>query len=583
MADTKVDLMTLNTVWHSFQSICREMRYGVERSCQNYLIAELHDVSMGIWDSRGRTVAIPIGLSVQYLGGKLSVEYVLNKFKGNLNPGDVILVNDPYKGYCCHVPDWGFYRPIFYKGELLFFTMCRAHQMDGGGAFPGGYFPNGYDIHAEGILVPGIKVFDQGRPREDVLELLWNNVRWPEGVKVDNYAQIAATKICEDRVVALLNKYGRDTVLACIDSMMDRTERAVRATIQKLPDGTYSGESATDDDGTEIGVPVWVRCDVTIKGDAITVDFSRSDAQRKGFVNCVFNSTYSTTLSAIFMFLDSSLADYHCEGSLRPITVLAPKGSVVNAQYPATVGASPVSMGHQIIESVVMAMSKAYPERAIASWSKRFGHYIFGTDPRTDSQYVMTTFDADGGAGAVRGFDGFEGASTIGALGEITKGNVEEVEKRFPWRMVRLEFSTDTAGAGKWRGASGMHWEGVNEGSAAGMATGGTDGEVVRAPGALGGESTPNCRAYLIRNGQESRFASHRLHQLQPGDRLVKIGGGAAGVGNPAERDPEKVRLDVRNKFISLEKAHEVYKVAIDPRTLAVNREQTRNLREQVS
>lgn len=157
MAAGRVDPMTLSTVWHSFQSICREMRHVIDRTSQNYLIAQLHDVSVGIWDGTGRTVAIPIGLSVQYLGGKLSVEYVLNKFKGNLNPGDVILVNDPYNGYCCHLPDWGFYRPIFYRGELVFFTFCRAHQMDTGGAYLGGISPMPTTSTPRGCVSPGSK------------------------------------------------------------------------------------------------------------------------------------------------------------------------------------------------------------------------------------------------------------------------------------------------------------------------------------------------------------------------------------------------------------------------------------------
>ncbi|MFQ5852560.1 MAG: hydantoinase B/oxoprolinase family protein, partial [Candidatus Binatia bacterium] len=449
MAGGRVGPMTLSTVWHSFQSICREMRHVIDRTSQNYLIAQLHDVSVGIWDGTGRTVAIPIGLSVQYLGGKLSVEYVLNKFRGNLNPGDVILVNDPYHGYSCHLPDWGFYRPIFYQGELLFFTFCRAHQMDTGGAYPGGYFPNAYDIHAEGLCIPGIKVLEGDREREDVMELILNNVRWPQGTRIDNYAQIAATRVCEQRIVALLRKYGKETVLACLEEMMNRTENAVRAAIEKIPDGTYYGEAATDDDGTELDEPVWVRCEIIVKGDTLKLDFSRSDKQRKGFVNCVFNSTFSNALSALFMFLDPDLGEYHNEGSLRPITIYAPPGSVLNAQYPATVGASPVNMGHQIIESVVAAMSKAVPDRAIACWGKRYGHYIFGHDPRTGEKYVVTTFDMDGGAGAVRGFDGYEGATSIGTLGEVNKGNVEEIEMRFPWRSVRWEFATDTCGAGQ--------------------------------------------------------------------------------------------------------------------------------------
>ncbi len=579
MADAPVSAMTLSTVWHSFQSICKEMRHVIDRTSQNYLIAQLHDVSVGIWDGTGRTVAIPIGLSVQYLGGKLSVEYVLNKFRGNLNPGDVILVNDPYHGYSCHVPDWGFYRPIFYRDELLFFTFCRAHQMDTGGAYPGGYFPNGYDIHAEGLLVPGTKVIAGGVEREDLMELILNNVRFPEGTRIDIQAQIAATKVCEDRIVALLRKYGRETVLACVEEMMGRTERAVRAAIRQIPDGTYSGQAATDDDGTELDVPVWVRCDVTVQGDTLKVDFAKSDAQRKGFVNCVFNSTFSNTLSALFMFLDPALGEYHNEGSLRPITVSAPPGSVVNAQYPATVGASPVSVGHQIIESVVMAMSQAMPERAVGCWGKRYGHYIFGTDPRSGERYVVTTFDMDGGAGAVRGFDGYEGATSIGTLGEVNKGNVEEVEMRFPWRTLRWEFAQDTCGAGRWRGASGIHWEVQNVGGEAGIATGSSDGEHVRAPGALGGEPTPNSRAWLIRDGQTTPIRGHRLYQLKAGDTLRKITGGGAGVGDPAEREPEKVRWDVRNGFISAERAREPFKVAIDPRTLAVDEEATRALR----
>jgi N-methylhydantoinase B len=579
MVSGQVDPMTLSTVWHSLQSICKEMRHVIDRTSQNYLIAQLHDVSVGIWDGTGRTVAIPIGLSVQYLGGKLSVEYVLNKFKGNLNPGDVILVNDPYHGYCCHLPDWGFYRPIFYRGELLFFTLCRAHQMDTGGAYPGGYFPNAYDIHAEGLAIPGIKVMEGDKEREDVMELILNNVRWPQGTRIDNYAQIAATRVCEERLTALLDKYGKDTVLACVDEMMDRTERAVRAAIEKMPDGTYYGESATDDDGTELDVPVWARCEITVKGDTLSVDFSKSDKQRKGFVNCVFNSTYSNSLSALFMFLDPALGEYHNEGSLRPITIYAPPGSVLNAQYPATVGASPVSMGHQIIESVVSAMSKAVPERAIASWGKRYGHYIFGLDPRTNEKYVVTTFDMDGGAGAARGFDGYEGATSIGALGEVNKGNVEEVEMRFPWRTRRWEFARDTSGAGKWRGASGIHWEVENVGGDAGIATGSSDGEIVRAPGALGGEPTPNSKTTLIRNGEKSLFRGHRLYDLKPGDILLKVSGGGAGVGNPAERDPEKVRMDVVKEFISIEKARDAYKVVIDPVTLEIDTQRTALLR----
>jgi len=155
------------------------------------------------------------------------------------------------------------------------------------------------------------------------------------------------------------------------------------------------------------------------------------------------------------------------------------------------------------------------------------------------------------------------------------------VEMRFPWRSIRSEFATDTCGAGRWRGASGFHWEVENVGGDAGMATGSSDGEVVRAPGALGGEPTPNSRACLLRNGESSEIRAHRLYEIKPRDVIRKVSGGGAGVGNPAERDPEKVRWDIVNEFISIEKARDTYKVVVDPVSLTVDAEKTRALRSQ--
>ena len=378
---------------------------------------------------------------------------------------------------------------------------------------------------------------------------------------------------------ALLDKYGKETVLACMEEMMNRTERAVRSTIEKIPDGTYYGEAATDDDGTELDVPVWVRVEVTVKGDSLHFDFSKSDKQRKGFVNSIYNSTYANALFGTFMFMDPDLGEFHNEGSIRPITVEAPPGLVVSAQYPATVGASPVSVGSQTLQAVMSAMSKAMPERAITSWGMRNGHYIFGTDPRSRERYVTTTFDMDGGTGAVSGFDGHEGPCGMGSLGTVNKGNVEELEMRFPWNYKRWEFVADSGGAGRWRGGSGMHWEVQNEGGEAGVATGSSDGEVVRGPGALGGEPTRNNRSFLIRDGDESVVRGHRLYQLKTGDTLLKLTGGGAGVGKPAERDPQDVLWDVLNEYVSVEKAREIYKVAIDPVARRVLEDETRSLR----
>ena len=576
----KLDATTVATIWHSMQTICREMRHLVDRTAQNYLMGQLHDLSVGIWGADGSTIAVPVGLPVQFLGSTYPVQDLVKNFAGNINPGDLFLTNDPYHGgHNCHLPDWGFFRPIFYRGELLFFTLCRGHQMDTGGSFPGGYFPNGFDIHSEGICIPPIKVYDRGRERTDVINLILNNVRFRDGVRIDLQAMIGATVMCEKRMVALLDTYGKDAVLACVEEMLARTERAVRDEISKIPDGIYTGAAATDDDGTVLDEQVTVRARVTVQGDEMIIDFSESDGQRKGFINSVYAATYGNAVAAAVLYFDSALAEYHNQGTMAAMKVIAPVGSVVNCQYPATVGASPVNVGNQVMEAVIDALSKAVPHRAVAAWAKHRGDYTFAVDPRTGERYVRTTFDYDGSGGAVWGFDGYQGLSSMTALGAVTRGNVEEEEIRLPWRILKYEFATDFTGAGRWRGGPGVHWEALNLGTAGQMATGSSDGDVVQGSGAVGGHPSPVCRTYQRRNGQEIRVKPHRLVDVKEHDILVKHSSGGGGVGDPAERDPQMVREDVENELVSVQAAREVYKVAIDPVSFLIDLEATRALR----
>ena len=578
---TDIDPITLSTVWHSFQTLVREMRHMVTRTSQSYLMSQLKDVSVGLWLADGSTVAMPQGLLCQFMGTKYAIAAVKEQLGDDLHPGDVILTNDPYKGMTVHLPDWGFIRPIFYEGELLFFTLVRGHQQDTGGAFPGGYFPNSFDIHAEGLCIPPIKVFEGDKERSDVMRLIWNNVRWPEAVRVDNYAMVATTRFAEKRVHEVLKRYGKESVLACIKEMMDRSERAVRAEISAIPDGTYSGEAATDDDGTVLDEPVWVRVDITVKGDTITVDFSRSDAQRKGFVNCPFAASYAITVGSMMLLFDPALADFHNEGSLRPITVIAPPGRVVHPVYPATVGAAPVNVGHQIATSIHDALSKARPNRAMAAWGKRRGDYVSSIDPRSGRPYVRTTFDYDGSAGAVTGHDGPTGPLSIGSLATVMRSNAEEMEIRFPWRLLKWEAATDLMGVGRWGGGGGIEWGAVKEGAAGRRATGSSDGDMTPGDGIQGGYPSPFSRTFVLRDGKPIRVKPHRMVEIKKGDTVVKISGGGGGVGLPSDRPAELVALDVKNEMVSFHAAREVYGVAVDPGTFAVDIAETQRLRSQ--
>lgn len=577
----EVDPLTLSTVWHSMQRICREMRRLIERTSQSYLISELKDISVGIWDGEGNTVAIPVGLPVQFIGAKYSVRYIMKEYEGDIHPGDVFLANDPYKGYSCHPPDWGFFRPIFHGKRLVFWTLARAHVEDTGAAYPGAYFSDPYDIHSEGLLVPGVRVIARGREQHDILRLIYNNVRLSEGVRADSNAMIGATTMAENRLHELIGKYGMGTVDNAIAVMQDRTERAVRAYIASLPDGTYYGESSTDDDGAVLDVPVTIRCEATVKGERMTLDFSKSDKQAKGFVNCSYPTTYSVAMGAAIIFLDPALVEYHNEGTMKCIDVIAPEGLVVNAKYPAPMGGAPVSMGHNILESVMMAMSAAIPTRAAAGWGRRYGQYIYGINPRTNGLYVFPGYHAEGGAGATFGYDGYQGSASVGTLGEISRPNTEDCEIKYPWKFISRGFRKDSSGAGKWRGGPGFHWEVENLGGDAGVHTGAGQGETTFSHGCQGGRPTLANQCYIVRkNGERMRAQVHRLHQVHEGDRIVKDTSGGGGVGLPEERDPQEVWKDVYiREIVTIETAREVYKVMIDPATRQIDWDQTKALR----
>lgn len=574
-----IDPVTLSSVWYYLQRVCDEMIYMVERTARSYLMGQQHDLSAAIWDASARTLAIGRALPSQTFTAPFAIRGILEQYGDDIHPGDLFLTNDPYhSGHNNHLPDWGFIRPIFYEGRLAFFCLVRGHQQDTGGMFPGGYFPNAYDVIAEGLCIPPVKVVDAGQPNKELFKLIYNNVRVPDGIRMDNAAMIAATELCERRLAELLDKHGPLAVARCVNEMIARTEAATRQAIREIPAGTYHAETAIDDDGTVLGEPVWIRCTLRVGADELEIDLSESDKQRRGFVNGVYASSYARCLGALFMCLDPSLADFLNEGAFRPITVTAPPGLVVSAKYPATVGGM-AATGTALAELMLATLAQARPDRAAAAWGRHRGLYIFGKDPRTSENYVRTYLDGNGGGGAVTGYDGDSGLNLIISLGLITRSNVEEMEVRFPWHVECLEFAPDSAGAGQYRGGSGYRWVMVNEGGRAGIASGQSDGDVMTGQGVLGGHPSPRSRTYLIRNGEEIAVPSKRLVWSEPGDRLVLLTGGGAGVGRPLDRPVADVQRDVARGMVSCEAAREVYGVAVDCHTYEVDAGETARLR----
>jgi N-methylhydantoinase B len=575
----QVDPITIATIWHFIQRVCKEMRETMERTATNVLATTLHDLAYGIWDAKARAIAIPEGFPCRLISSAFPIRAVLSIFKGNINPGDVFLTNHPFKAGAVHLPDWVFIRPIFYKEELVFFTCMGTHVPDNGGAQAGAYFLANDSI-AEGLNIPPLKLVENGKMREDVLEFILSNNRLPDMMRREIRSLIGSTGVAERRMLELLNKYGKETVFASIEEMINRTEKAVRAEISKWPDGEYYAEAKTDDDGLTMDVPVTVRCKLTIKGDEATFDFSESDDQQKGFINAPYSVTLSQTVTTIFLFLNPELAAYHNEGSLRPFHVITREGTLVHAKPGALTAAAPSIAGSMVVECVTSVLSQALPRRAVVPYGRPHHIMMIGIDPRTNELYVYISFCPAAGAGAVYGYDGYQCACDFGTLGVVSKTDAEEEMVRFPWRIARYEFRTDSQGAGKWRGAPGIWWEAINEGGDCKSIGGPCDGFHTQGPGQQGGHPTVFNRAHIIRGNEKIEVIHpHIIHFLQKGNTYVALSGGGAGVGRPDERDPEEIKVDVKNELVSIEAAKDIYKVVLDPVTLKIDIEATQRLR----
>lgn len=570
-----LDPVTKSVIWNKFLSISREMSTIIERSSQNFVTAELHDFCVGLFDAQGRSIAHYVGLPGQIGAGSLQVRALIKRFGDEIEPGDVFIMNDPYKGFGTHLPDITLFYPIFFDDVLVCYAMARGHQEDMGGSLPGGYFPGAYDIHAEGLVIPPTRIYARG-VETPVYEFFLNNIRFPDGMRIDNQAMIAAMKVAERRLTEMLKQYGREPLLRYVDDMINSTEAAVRQEISLIPDGVYKTEAATDDDGTNFDIPVWVRCTLTVKSDSLTFDFSESDKQ-VSFVNCPLSATYASVYSAVFTALSAEISSYHNEGSYRAIEIIAPPGLCINPTYPATVGAAPISLGTQVLETAAEALSKAVPHNVCAAWARHYGCGLIGTDPRTNERYVFLAHVSDGGSGAIWGYDGWPHISPWVCGGELVRAPVEMLEAYYPWHITKYELTTDSGGAGTYRGGLGIYWEAVNTGSPAILLTGDSDGDITRGYTVLGGHMPDffNKLTLTGADGQTRQVRAHRQSKAETGDILIQRTAGGGGVGNPMERDVEAVLSDVINEYVSLERAANEYGVVIDSRTMSIDTKAT--------
>ena len=510
-----------------FLSIAEEMGVTLCRTGFSPNIKERLDYSCAVYDGDGETIAQGDHMPVHLGAMPLSVRAAIHA--GPMAPGDVVMLNDPFHGGT-HLPDITLVSPVFLGREKRpsFYVANRAHHSDVGGMSPGS-MPVAREIYQEGLILPPVWLVRRGRMVGDVLALVLANVRTPDEREGDLAAQIAANRVAEARLRDTVRRYGRARTLGYARALQDYTERVLAATIRGIPDGSYAFEDALDGDGFS-DEPVAIRARIDIKGGKAVVDFAGSDPQVGGSVN----ANYAMTLSACLYAFRCLVRDdvLYNAGVARPLTVLAPEGSIVNARRPAAVAGGNVETSQRITDVVFGALAQALPDVLPAASQGTMNNITLGgVDPRTGRRFAYYE-TLGGGMGGRRGKAGLSGVHTH--MSNTRNTPVEAIEHYLPIRIRRYGLRTGSGGAGAAPGGEGLvrEYEILTPTTVTILSE-----RRLRAPyGAQGGEPGAMGRNTLIRDGKETVLPGKVELLLQPDDRLriETPGGGGYGVkGSP--------------------------------------------------
>ncbi len=572
----KVDAITAEVIAHRLRAASEEMMATLVKTSYSPNIKERRDCSTGIFDAQGRLLALtaiaPLHLS-SLIG---TIENVIARFpKDEMRPGDAFLVNDPYHGGGSHLPDITITGPVYHEGRLVAFVANIAHHSDVGGKVPGSESSDCTSIFQEGIRLPPVRILENDKVCQDILNVILLNSRTPREREGDLKAQIATNIVGCRRVQEIFDRFGMDTTLAGIEAWLDYGEARARVGIRALPDGVYENEDFVDHDGI---VPRLVRAcvKVTVDDERMIFDFTGSGAQMAGSRNMVWNATLAGVYYAVKALIDPDLPPN--AGYFRAIKVIATPGSIFNAQSPAAVG-DRGSTGNVIGDVIFGAFAKAVPERVMAGCGPLHGLTFSGIDPRRGEYFVNYETYA-GASGAQHDQDGKD-AVRVHVSGAANLP-VEAAEHEFPLSILRYELIPDSGGAGRFRGGLGTLREVVSwakEGRLVGRGL----RQVVGAPGLDGGSKGRTGR-FLMDGGtpEEQRLEANFSDLPIEVGHTVRIETPAgAGFGAPFTRDPARVLADVIAGKVSLAAAREAYGVSIvqDRRSLAVDEKETAALR----
>ncbi|MPZ26446.1 MAG: hydantoinase B/oxoprolinase family protein [Micromonosporaceae bacterium] len=550
----EIDGATAEVVRSYLAAAAEEMRATLVRTAFNPVIYEVHDFGISIYDADLRLVAESTGLT-RFLGAndysiRRGVEYVGRE---NLCPGDVVLLNYPYWN-AAHSYDATLFAPVFHTDELVGFLCVRAHWMDLGAKDPG-YVLDSTDVHQEGLVFPGTRVFAAGEPVREVHELIRFNSRMPEQVLGDLHAQVAALRTGERRLVELHAQFGPSVVEAAVAAAIGAAEQSASEAVGRLPQGSWSAVDWLDDDGVTSD-PVRMQVTVTIADGEFTVDFDGSSPAVPGPVNLPLGSTIATCRVA-FKAVTTPFEPTNA-GHFAPLRVRAEPGTLFHAVYPAATFTQ--WTGIVALELIYQALAQGMPDRLAASSGGDVpGFMLVGAHPDTGQRYAVSSNEPVGWGGTVR-HDGIGPANHL-CQTQARTTPVEVLETRTGVRVERLETRTDSGGAGRFRGGAGLRRD-LRFLAPGELLT--VVKKTKSAPWALAGGRSPGpTQVILFPDTPQERRVSTARTQVVPGDRCTVQTAGGGGHGDPTAREPAAVRRDVADGYVSRQAARDVYGVAL--------------------
>ena len=553
---SQIDPILLSVYANTFKSITDEMSIVVEKSTRSPILCEAKDFVTGLYDAQGNMLEQTENLPILAFSLAPVCRYLLEYFGDEIYEGDVIFHNDVFS-YGNQNNDVAVFRPIFFEGVLTAWTAVKGHQADIGGNVQGGYNPNATEVWQEALRIPPVKVYEKGKLRQDVWDLIFANIRL-EIVQHDMKAQMGACKVGERRVLELLKKYGRESYQAHKFALFEATQKMMEAEILQIPNGSYSGEGMVYYDGHHEGSEFTIRVKITVEDKRISFDYSETDAQTNGFVNGTYTSSASATLLTFLQMVNPDIP--HNEGMVRPISISIPEGNLLNASYPKA-----TTFGNHLCppnaDAIIRALSEVIPERVTAGWNNLLCSLTTGTDAEKNEHYVDIGFmGLKGGSGAMRGTDGYDHIGMIDASGGLLDQDYEMFEQQTPHRLLKHEYVTDSAGAGEWRGGLGVETDFMIGSEETQVVIFG-DGDFEPAFGLFGGhDSILNTIELTYPDGRKVVPKNKDLILGVPkGTHYHQIAGGGGGYGKPENRDREKLKAEVRNGVISPESARRVY------------------------